>query len=50
MEFYNNIPNNPQMMNPPNYMMMGMNQMNFLYMDYNTNENNIMMNQLEKKN
>ena len=49
MEFYNNIPNNPQMMNPPNYMMMGMNQMNFLNMDYNTNENNIMMNQLEKK-
>ena len=49
MEFYNNIPNNPQMMNPPNYMMMGMNQMNFLNMDYNTNENNIMMNQLEQK-
>ena len=49
MEFYNNIPNNPQMMNPPNYMMMRMNQMNFLNMDYNTNENNIMMNQLGQK-
>ena len=53
MEFYNNIPNNPQMMNPPNYMMMGMNQMNFLNMDYNINKNNInnmMINQSDQKN
>lgn len=52
MEFYSNIPNNPQMMNPPINMMMGMGQMEFLNMDYNTNKNNInnmMISQSEQK-